>query len=343
MKLYLTLTIGFVAAAVAIGCSSGPQSTATSVTESTALAASALPSVSATATDISAATTVPIAMPDECQARMALFEQMVEELTLACDDEYLYVDADGLSDDTMMVGITAWNQQVPLPQPYSGSNAWRIPLYPSEAAVTTPTNGQGAIGMALNGVPIFDPTQQDGVYNASRDPYLIGELDSCGGHSGRGDDYHYHSGPTCIEDRLSGSGQIVGFALDGYSIRGFHESDGSDPEGLDACRGHSHDDIGYHYHITDEAPYVLGCYHGEVDISIQPRAHRVRTDGQPIQVEITAMHELEDGSTHLEYTYEGVERSVTWIQLNETCWTFTYENPPAGSPGTGTETVCRNE
>ena len=30
----------------------------------------------------------------------------------------------------MMVGITSWQQQVPIPQPYSGTNHWSIPLKP---------------------------------------------------------------------------------------------------------------------------------------------------------------------------------------------------------------------
>ena len=33
-----------------------------------------------------------------------------------------------MPDHHMMVGIRAWNQQVPIPQQYSGNNAFRLPL-----------------------------------------------------------------------------------------------------------------------------------------------------------------------------------------------------------------------
>jgi hypothetical protein len=282
-----------------------------------------------------------VGVPPTCDERTALFEPFIDQLTVACDDTFLYVDAEGLSTSEMMVGITAWNQQVPLPQPYEGTNAWRIPLDPVVAAAVTPTNGQGAIGVALDGVPIFDPTQQDGVYAQDRDPYLIGELDSCGGHAGRGDDYHYHSGPVCVLDELAEAGGTVGLALDGFPIVGFHEADGATPEDIDGCNGHDHGTLGYHYHLVEAFPYVLGCYSGIVDISIQPRAHPVRSDGSPIQAEITAYTVDAGGTTTLDYLYEGVERSVSWIDEDDGCFRFTYVDPPQGSPGTGTETVCR--
>src|SRR5262245_60502429 len=35
------------------------------------------------------------------------------------DDNFLYVESDGMPAHNMMIGITAWQQQVPLPQPYT--------------------------------------------------------------------------------------------------------------------------------------------------------------------------------------------------------------------------------
>ena len=43
---------------------------------------------------------------------------------------YFYVESNGMPDHPMMVGITAWQQQVPIPQTYTGRNAWQIPLFP---------------------------------------------------------------------------------------------------------------------------------------------------------------------------------------------------------------------
>lgn len=331
----------FLVAAVAAACGdSDTPSTVGAEPATSEAAATAQPGEVATADATTEAAAI-TGVTDACGGRLQLFEPFLDTVSVACDDEYLYVDADGLSEHSMMVGITAWNQQVPLPQPYADGNAWRIPLEPVEAATATPTNGQGAVAMALNGVPIFDPTQQDGVYAEQRDPYLIGELDTCGGHAGRGDDYHYHAGPICLVEQLAADGEPIGFALDGYAILGFRDVGGEAPSDLDACGGHEDDALGYHYHLTETAPYVLGCYHGVVDISIQPQAHPVRQDGTPIAVEITSYEVAADGTSALEYLDEGTLRSVSWLELDDGCFQFTYVDPPLGSPGVGTETVCR--
>ena len=44
------------------------------------------------------------------------------------DDDYFYVESDGIAAHQMMVGITAWIAQVPVTHPYTGDNAWSIPL-----------------------------------------------------------------------------------------------------------------------------------------------------------------------------------------------------------------------
>lgn len=67
-----------------------------------------------------------------------------------------------------------------------------------------------------------------------------------------------------------GTEGLWGYAVDGFPILGSIE-DGApvDVGSLDICRGHvhaiEHDGIAtslYHYHITDEAPYTLGCFRG---------------------------------------------------------------------------------
>ena len=95
----------------------------------------------------------------------------------------------------MMVGIKSWQQQVPLPQPYNGNNAWQIPLHPvvAENPISAKTNlFRGAIALAVNGIPIFNPQNNRGEVSQE-----IGELDEWGGHCGRADDYHYHAAPVC--------------------------------------------------------------------------------------------------------------------------------------------------
>ncbi len=117
------------------------------------------------------------------------------------DSAYLYVESNGMPEHPMMIGITAWQQQVPLPQPYTGDNAWRIPLNPVPAKEPMSAKEdffRGAIALAANGVPIFNPIKNDG----RADPFLAGELDEYGGHSGRVDDYHYHISPLHLQTVL---------------------------------------------------------------------------------------------------------------------------------------------
>ena len=128
--------------------------------------------------------------------------------------ELWLVESNGMPSHNMMVGITSWQQQVPLPQPYTGANAWRIPAHPTLA--DTPISAKtslyrGAIALAVNGVPIFNALN-----NRGDDAYLAGELDQWGGHSGRADDYHYHIAPLHLQT-VVGAAKPIAYALDGFA------------------------------------------------------------------------------------------------------------------------------
>lgn len=213
-------------------------------------------------------------------ARVAsIFTPFAPKVKTRADDKFVYVESDSMPDHVMMVGITAWQQQVPLPQPYSGDNAWRIPLHPVVAKNPLSAKShffRGAIALAANGVPIFNPIKNDG----RTDTFLAGELDQFGGHCGRADDYHYHIAPTHLQS-LVGKDKPVAYALDGYAIYGFNEPDGSAPGQLDEFNGHTTPALGYHYHATKTYPYLNGGFHGEVverdgQVDPQPRAGGVR-------------------------------------------------------------------
>jgi hypothetical protein len=281
-----------------------------------------------------------------CQDRIAKFVAAGNLASAHCDNGFLVVESNGLSKEQMMVGITAWQQQVPLPQPYTGSNAWKIPLVPVAAATPSKTSGVGAVAVALNGVPIFNPSKpsQGGnqeVYDPKNDPKLIGELDSCGGHSGRGDDYHYHAGPVCFLDSLGAkTGGVIGYALDGYPILEFHDAGEKLPTNLDACNGHDLDGLGYHYHLTETAPYVVGCFHGTVDNAFQPQTMHLRPPGGPIQAKITALSTGTDGWTNVQFIYNNLQQSLSYLKVNG-CYQFRYPEPALPtSPGTGTVSYC---
>jgi len=176
------------------------------------------------------------------------------------DVSYYYVATSGIPAHNMMVGITSWQQQVPIPQSYTGNNSWSIPLQPSYAATPLSTKSnfmKGAVAIAVNGIPIFNALN-----NRGEDAYLIGELDNWGGHCGRADDYHYHAAPM----HLSGKAGLkpIAFALDGFAVYGSKEPEGTTMEPLDICHGHTGKNGVYHYHGTSDYPYVIGAMKGTV-------------------------------------------------------------------------------
>lgn len=180
------------------------------------------------------------------------------------DNDFFYIESNGMPTHKMLVGITQWQQQVPIPQDYTGDNAWRIPKHPVWS--DKPVNVRnalfsGAIAVAINGIPIFNPIKVDG----KTDTYAAGELDDFGGHCGRADDYHYHIVPPFLED-MAGRGNPVAYALDGYLIYGTTEADGSKPQGLDEFNGHKDANGVYHYHMTKVFPYLNGGEHGNVKV-----------------------------------------------------------------------------
>lgn len=249
-------------------------------------------------------------------AILSFFKPFDETLKFRWDDNFLYVGSNGMPDHRIMVGITAWQQQVPLPQHYFNENSWRIPLNPVVAR--TPLSAKdnffrGAIALAVNGVPIFNPIKNDG----RTDTLLAGELDEFGGHCGRADDYHYHVAPVHLEPKV-GKGNPLAFALDGYPLLGYDEPDGSPALPLDAMNGHEDEDGHYHYHATKTYPYVNGGFHGEISlrggqVDPQPHAEPLRSAQSPLPgATITAFHSPKPGSYRLTYLLGGQEHFVNY-------------------------------
>ncbi len=247
------------------------------------------------------------------------------------DDEFLYVEGDGLPAHGMMTGITAWQQQVPLPQNYTGMNAWRIPLKPVPSKTPASIRDRflrGAIAIAANGIPIFNPQNNRGEISAD-----IGELDRWGGHCGRADDYHYHAAPLHLQETL-GKTLPIAYALDGYAIYGLNEPDGSAPKGLDAFNGHTTSTLGYHYHASTRYPFINGGFHGEVtelegQVDPQPRAQFVRPALQALRgAEITGFTGGANGQgSHLTYAVGGKNGSVDFAPAQGGGWKFTFVDP----------------
>jgi YHYH protein len=248
------------------------------------------------------------------------------------DDTYFYVESEGIPAHNMMVGITNWQQQVPIPQGYTGSNAWSIPLKPEFA--TTPLSLKtnlmnGAVAIAPNGIPIFNPLN-----NRGEDAYAIGELDQWGGHCGKADDYHYHIAPLHFE-ATAGKNPIA-MALDGYAIYGSKEPDGTMMQTLDAYHGHSIGTGVYHYHATTTYPYFIGSMRGKISINpattapenqIIPQAKMtpIRPPGDPLKgASITNFKSTGTNAYSLEYTVSNQKGYInySWDAANKYTYTF---------------------
>lgn len=210
------------------------------------------------------------------------------QATVGCDATYAYVGANGLATHTMMNGITATNLQVPTAQNFFGANAWKIPLAPAIAANTT-TAVDGPIGVAINGVPIFNPCKQGGCSGpGGGDTKVLGELDVCNGHAGRADDYHYHAAPVCLMAGKPASywdTHPLGWALDGFAIFGYNNPDGSPAQRDAICGGNTtampNAPAGYSYHVTEASPYVLSCFRGTPSPDLAGQAAKYSPMRQP--------------------------------------------------------------
>jgi phosphatidylethanolamine-binding protein (PEBP) family uncharacterized protein len=275
----------------------------------------------------------------------------LKAITYRWDNRYFYVESNGMPDHPMMVGITAWQQQVPLPQRYVGNNAWQIPLHPVPARQPATAKNhflRGAIALAVNGIPIFNPLN-----NRGDDSFLFGELDEYGGHCGRADDYHYHIAPVHLEKQV-GQGKIIAYALDGYPIYGYEEPDGSKVTGLDWLNGHKDADGHYHYHATKTYPYLNGGFYGEVNergdqVDPQPRAEPVREALPPLRgAKIVGFTSARSNAYRLTYAVNGKQGTVAYtiaadgsvaFQSTDTGGKTTSENytpsrrPPPGGKG----------
>lgn len=273
----------------------------------------------------------------------ASFDAYSPKVRTRWDAKYLYVESDGLPDHSMMIGIRAWQQQVPLPQPYTGNNAWQIPLKPvfAEQPISAKTAlYRGAIALAVNGVPIFNALN-----NRGADAFAIGELDQWGGHCGRADDYHYHAAPLHLQQKV-GNKQPIAYALDGFPLYGLNEPDGKPARPLDEFNGHADSADTYHYHSTKTYPYINGGMRGVVavrddQVDPQPRAAPVREFLQPLRgATITDFKTVEPNQWQLKYQLRGKTNEVNYRLSEDGKAEFTFID---GDGNRTTETYQRRE
>ena len=229
--------------------------------------------------------------------------------------KYYLVESTGLPNHPMMVGIKSWQQQIPTIQPYTGSNAWSIPIKPVISSNPISAKGhflRGAIAIAVNGVPIFNALN-----NRGDDAFLAGELDNWGGHCGRADDYHYHVAPVHLQS-IVGKKVPIAYALDGFPIYGETEIDGKAVKGLDTFNGHFDSKKNYHYHATKSYPYINGGFKGvvsEIDGQVDPQSltKAFRPAGAPLQgATIKSCEQIGPNSFNLTYELGGALHQIRY-------------------------------
>ena len=252
------------------------------------------------------------------------------EVTITNDDEYFYVNSYSWPEHQMGVGITSWQEQVPIPQNYTGDNSWRIPLKPelSVSPIDTSVNlFRGAIAIAINGVPIFNVLN-----NRGENAYEKGELDNWGGHFGRGDDYHYHMIPTHLED-IVGKNQPLAFGLDGFPVYGLTN------EPLDNAFGRYDENGNYMYHASSDSPYYMPYVVGKINIindgiEPQPSQNPIRPSNgfKPVAgATVTGFFQTGTNAFSFEYTVDGIKYYVNYNWDEDCKFTFTYVDENGGT------------
>lgn len=293
--------------------------------------------------------------PDRCaQITASIVEAGFDnKVTVTCDGTYAFVGGDTYPDHEKMNGIIGTNEQVPVPAPGYESP---IALAPVKAAQVKTIDA--ALGVAVNGVPIYDYSSQGNldpsVYDPKADTKLNGQLDHCNGHSGRGDDYHYHAAPTCMIEAMKNKGPaaIIGWAFDGYPIYGNTNPDGSAIAAgtLDVCNGQDDETFGYRYHTSDAPPYVVQCLVGQVDDAVLPRVPPMdnaagggKPPGMPPQGGVTNLvfDEAADGTRTMSYTHQGASYYIKYKpSAQDQCYDFEQKTVTNGGV-VQADTFCR--
>lgn len=186
------------------------------------------------------------------------------------DGDFMVIKSNGIPDH----GSPYFNATDERYEAYAGTNAqfrlnpnrireqsltFRIPVNATEDPNHRATP-MGPIGVSINGIPFYNQ------YAAGGSP-LTGEINSFdhyNGHPQQMGGYHYHVEPLYLTDKLGTEG-LLGFLLDGFPVYGPDENGARITNAdLDDYHGHfgvtaEYPDGIYHYHITDEDPYLNGA------------------------------------------------------------------------------------
>ncbi|SHJ75995.1 YHYH protein [Reichenbachiella agariperforans] len=148
------------------------------------------------------------------------------------------------------------------------TRTWLIPTTPVKltsyeyfAGMGPNSSGPLVRGIAFNGVEFSASAPVDNILSA----YTLAPFDDAGGHINVHQGYHYHAatGKSAQISQEDGHAPMIGYAIDGHGIFAQLNEDSTEPDDLDACRGHYDDTRGYHYHV--DAPgsnNFINCLYG---------------------------------------------------------------------------------
>lgn len=318
--------------AFALACESGKTPTST-----------ASKSVAPTAADLEAAST-------RCELITRSILEAGFPVTITCDDTHAYLASSTYPTHDVMTGIVGSNEQTAVP---AANYVSPLRLNPTKAKKFTSIDA--AVGVAVNGVPIYDYTAQGdldpAVYDVRGDTVVTGQLDICNGHAGRGDDYHYHASPKCMIDAMPNKDDnpIIGWGFDGYPLYGHKAPDGTAIEKgtLGVCNEVQDDTYGWRYHTSTYPPYIIQCLVGEVNERILPRVPPLRgvaggdrRSGTPPRggVENLVMTQTGDKRV-MTYSYKGSDYFINYEPADEKdCYSIEWNTVSTGSDS---GTFCR--
>ncbi len=269
---------------------------------------------------------------------------------ISCDDTYAYLASDVYPAHDVMTGIVGTNEQIAVP---AANYVSPLRLNPVKADKNTTIDA--AVGVAVNGVPIYDYSAQGeldpAVYDARTDTVVTGQLDICNGHAGRGDDYHYHASPKCMIEAMPNKDDnpIIGWGFDGYPLYGNNAPDGATiaQGSLGVCNEIADDVYGWRYHTSDYPPYIIQCLVGEVDTEVLPRVPPLRArvgssrpSGTPPQDGVENLVLTRTGDKRsMTYSYRGSEYFINYEpNAQKDCYDFEWNTL---STGASSNTLCR--
>ena len=281
-----------------------------------------------------------------------------DKVSVTCSDGQALIASDTYPDHPLMTGIVGTNEQIPVP-----AKDYVSPIPSQPVLETEPQTRDAALGVAVNGVPIYDYTGGGemsvadlSTHQAQVDTVETQQLDICGGHAGRGDDYHYHATPTCMIAQMPNAGPdaIIGWAFDGYPIYGDTNPDGTEikPGDLDVCNGQPDPVYGYRYHTSKNAPYIIQCLRGQTaamkDLPRVPPLKAATHDGdmqpgKPPQggVENLVFTQDATGLRNMTYSYEGADYYMKYTP-SKTANCYDFETRRVTDNGTVfTGELCR--